>query len=97
VNFNGNATPTARDSLNLSTITDEGTGQYLLNFTNAFDNTGYSSPSAGADSTGTGRRIACPHADDEVTTTYYKLQIVNDNGSRLDAEYLHSASFGDLA
>ena len=96
-NFNGNSTPTARKSLNLSSITDLGAGQYTLTFTNAFADSDYASPSAGADSTGTGRRIACPHADDTATTTSYKLQIVNDGGTRLDGEYIHTATFGDLA
>jgi len=35
VNFNGTGTIAARDSLNLSSLTDNGTGQYTVNFSNA--------------------------------------------------------------
>ena len=41
VNFNGTGTIAARDSLNLSSLTDSGTGQYNVNFTNAFAATNY--------------------------------------------------------
>lgn len=36
VNFNGTGTIAARDSLNLSSLTDNGTGQYSVNLSNAF-------------------------------------------------------------
>lgn len=35
INFNGTGTPTARASFNVSSITDNGTGTYTINFTNA--------------------------------------------------------------
>jgi hypothetical protein len=36
VNFNGTGTIAARDSFNVSSLTDNGTGDYTVNFTNAF-------------------------------------------------------------
>ena len=42
VNFNGTGTVTIRDSFNVSSITDAGTGLYTINFTNALSNTNYS-------------------------------------------------------
>jgi hypothetical protein len=42
VNFNGTGTIAARDSLNLSSLTDNGTGDYLANTTSAMDNGNYS-------------------------------------------------------
>jgi len=36
INFNGTGTITARGSLNLSTLVDNGQGDYTVNFTNAF-------------------------------------------------------------
>ena len=42
VNFNGQGTPAARDSFNLSSITDNGTGAYGLTFANAFSNGNFS-------------------------------------------------------
>jgi len=42
VNFNGTGTIAARDSENVSSLTDNGTGDYTVNFSNAFATTGYS-------------------------------------------------------
>jgi hypothetical protein len=42
VNFNGTGTPAIRGSFNVSSITDNGTGDYTVNFTNAMPNTTYS-------------------------------------------------------
>ena len=41
VNFNGTGTVAIRDSFNVSSITDNGTGQYTINFTTAMPNTNY--------------------------------------------------------
>ena len=41
INFNGDGTPTARSSYNVSTITDHGTGDFTINFTNNMSNTNY--------------------------------------------------------
>jgi hypothetical protein len=42
VNFNGTGTVAIRASYNVSSITDNGTGLYTVNFTNAFADTNYS-------------------------------------------------------
>ena len=41
VRFNGTGTVTINDSFNVSSITDNGTGNYNVNFTNAFANANY--------------------------------------------------------
>jgi hypothetical protein len=41
-NFDGTGTIAARDSLNLSSLTDNGTGDYTVNFTSAFGAAEYS-------------------------------------------------------
>ena len=41
VNFNGDNTVAISDSFNVSSITDENTGRYFVNFTTDFDNTNY--------------------------------------------------------
>lgn len=41
VNFNGAGTVAIRDSFNVSSITDNGTGDYTINFTNALPNANY--------------------------------------------------------
>jgi len=42
INFNGTGTPSIRASGNISSITDNGTGDYTLNFSNSMPNTNYS-------------------------------------------------------
>ena len=42
VNFNGTGTVAIRDSFNVSSITDNGTGDYTINFTTAMPNANYS-------------------------------------------------------
>jgi len=42
VNFNGTGTVAIRGSFNVSSITDNGTGAYTINFTNAMPDTNYS-------------------------------------------------------
>jgi hypothetical protein len=41
VNFDGTGTPSIRGSFNVSSITDNGTGDYTLNFTTAMPNANY--------------------------------------------------------
>lgn len=41
VNFNGTGTVSIRDQFNVSSITDNGTGDYTVNFTNALENNSY--------------------------------------------------------
>jgi len=54
VNFNGTGTPAIRASGNVSSITDNGLGDYTVNFTNAMADANYSviSSSEGANSVG---------------------------------------------
>jgi uncharacterized protein (AIM24 family) len=42
VNFNGTGTVAIRSSFNVSSITDNGVGDYTINFTNAMPDTNYS-------------------------------------------------------
>ena len=41
VNFNGTGTPAINGSFNVSSITDNGTGDYTINFTTAMPNANY--------------------------------------------------------
>ena len=41
VNFDGTGTIAARDSENVSSLTDNGTGEYTVSFSNSFSNTNY--------------------------------------------------------
>lgn len=41
VNFNGTGTVAIRDSFNVASITDQGTGDYTINFTNSLSNANF--------------------------------------------------------
>ena len=56
VNFNGTGTPSIRASGNVSSITDNGTGNYTINFTNALVDANYSVSGIASDVGGTGNR-----------------------------------------
>jgi len=47
VNFNGTGTIASRDSLNVSGLTDNGTGDYTINVSSAMTNTSYAIPTNG--------------------------------------------------
>ena len=44
INFNGTGTVAIRDSGNVSTLTDNGTGSYTVSFSNAMGNANYAAP-----------------------------------------------------
>ena len=45
VMFNGSSAPTTADSLNVGSLTDNGSGDYIINRTNAMNNANYSTSS----------------------------------------------------
>jgi|13_taG_2_1085334.scaffolds.fasta_scaffold41898_3 hypothetical protein len=49
VNFNGTGTPAIRDSVNVASLTDRGTGLYTLNYTSNMSSADYSSTGSSAD------------------------------------------------
>ena len=58
VNFNGTGTVAIRASYNVSSITDNGTGDYTINFTNALVDANYSLVTM-SNKSGTGDAIRC--------------------------------------
>lgn len=50
INFDGTGTPSIRASLNVSSITDNGTADYTVNFTNALTDANYAVAGDGATS-----------------------------------------------
>jgi hypothetical protein len=55
VNFNGTGTPAIRASANVSSLTDNGTGDYTINFTNAMPDGNYVWAATGGDGAGVGQ------------------------------------------
>jgi hypothetical protein len=99
VNFNGAGTIAARDSFNVSSLTDNGTGIYTINYSNAFASADYSflgsgrSLSAGAiEILGLNDTSASPTAS--TTRVGFKRADLN---SFIDGTYAFAGVFGDLA
>ena len=84
------STTTFYDSFNFASVTDNGTGDYTVTFTNAMSGTRYS-PVTG-----------CYSADGDITnaaneaTTSYKIRTFEDTGSAKDVDCF-STTHGDLA
>ena len=91
VNFNGTGTVAIRDSYNVSSITDVGTGGYRLNYTNALSNSAYSVVSTswyvGVTATFSGIY--------SLSTSSCDMQTVNPSGTAYDASDCFVAIFGN--
>ena len=81
VNFNGTGTVAIRASFNVSSITDNGTGNYTVNFTNAMTDANYCVQATGTDVTEAGVESAA-----DMTTTTVKIRTHNSGGTAIDRE-----------
>ena len=97
VNFNGTSTVAIRDSENVSSITDNGTGYYTANFTTAMSDTNYISVgTAGGTGTNTLMNLS-QYYSSAPTTTSCPLNTVYQNGSNADPVYVGVTILGGQA
>jgi hypothetical protein len=82
VNFNGTGTPAIRGSANVSSITDNGTGDYTVNFTTAIVDANYSAAYTVSLSTGAGFSET---TNSGLATTTARIRSVNNAGTLVDA------------
>ena len=101
VNFNGTGTVAIRASGNVSSITDNGTGDYTVNFTTAMSDANYSKVATAStapsnvpqgclvDYSRTGNVVTAP------TASTFRISIVEMSGvfSAVDATYINAAAF----
>jgi len=108
INLNG-PTGSARDSLNLSSVTDHASGEFSTNVSSAFANINYSNTTSQSSNTdiqnraytfvgmhqsgGSGTAIVAP------TTSVYRFLISGGStlGTNYDAVYIDVHTMGDLA
>ncbi len=69
VNFDGTSTVTIRNSLNVSSITDNASGDYTINFASALSNNGYAAVFGAGSQTGGQSRIVMEQHDSPTRTT----------------------------
>ena len=96
VNFNGTGTIAARDSENVSSLTDHGTGDYSTNFTNAFANTNYAT--ACMTNGGGAGAVMAPYSTATLDVSSQRMGTRRtDTFNAQDSEYVNYAYYGDLA
>jgi hypothetical protein len=100
VNFNGTGTVAIRASGNVSSITDNGTGDYTVNFTTALPDANYAvvgsvSANAGVRAGGQVAVASSGGAGTEVapTTTAIRFQVTDGANTMLDPKYANIAIF----
>jgi hypothetical protein len=72
VNFNGTGTVAIRAQFNVSSITDNGTGDYTVNFTTAMVDANYAAMGMGVNAAN--QEIITRHASIAPTTTTFRLR-----------------------
>jgi len=87
VNFNGTGTVAIRASGNVSSITDNGTGDYTINFTTAMPDANYIVHVTAFSSGSTALFLAGASTYSQ-TTTAFRLAIRNQTTTLTDAEYI---------
>lgn len=95
INFNGQNTPTARDSFNISSLTDNATGVYAPNFSSILSNANYGTTCGphGGDASSVNYALGIA----STTTALVNLRNQNANGGQEDNTQNNAAIHGDLA
>ena len=94
VNFNGTGTIAARDSLNVASLTDVGTGNHTINLTNNFSDANYNASAVSG--TGTSLRNIS-QANTQASSSFSIYTGANNTTAPSDAEYNYLTLYGDLA
>jgi hypothetical protein len=92
INFNGEGTIATRDSLNVTSITDNGTGDYYVTIANDMASVNYSTTTAGRVGGGVSTNDA-----GENTATRLALGALGADGGRGDIDTVCATVHGDLA
>lgn len=101
VNFNGTGAVAINTSFNVTSITDNNTGDYTVNFTTAFSSANYSVSGACADTAASrillayGSNVAGTWTYVAPTTTALRIGVSTFNGFFADASIVNVACFGN--
>ena len=97
VNFNGTGTIAVRDSLNNSSLTDNGTGDYTVTMSNAMANANYGMSSTAGRLANDGAFLTNPIGTYSNTTTTHRIKGLYQDGGALDMNMMSNDIKGDLA
>lgn len=93
VNFNGTGTVAIRASYNVSSITDNGIGDYTVNFTTAMPDANYAIHVNGAEgNTNFARNASVPYQS-APTSTAFRFAVADAANNLLDSAYTYAAIF----
>jgi len=99
VNFDGDGTVTIRDNFNVSSITDNGSGDYTINFASSFSNNDYCCVIQHSidPHNGTSHGVTYIYSESEQTTSAIRMKNMNPSASSqgIDKEVVCAAIFGD--
>jgi hypothetical protein len=93
VNFNGSGTPAIRDSGNVSSITDNGTGNYDVNFSSAMPDANYVISGVSGESGAMANHRAVSVYNDALQTTYCEIKVGGDTSTHYDDSIILIAVF----
>jgi hypothetical protein len=103
INFNGTGTVAIRESMNVSSITDNASGKYTTNFSSSFSSTNYALAGYARrdNDNDTAAMIITANASDAKTTSAFRVKInYADNGGSVNVTDTSEAGehfMGDLA
>lgn len=97
VNFNGTGTVAIRDSLNVSSITDNAVGDYTINYTTSFSSINYCAVgSAGEGDTNFNRLVTTDYTSSRTVSAIRILVSVAQLAAAEDPLFACVACFGDF-
>ena len=95
INFNGQNTVAIRDSHNVSSITDNGTGNYNVTMANAMANVNYCVTAVSGRGGGEDMHALVPQSNFNFTTTQFRILTLQAWDTAHDASYVGATVFGD--
>jgi hypothetical protein len=94
VNFNGTGTVAIRASGNVTSITDNGTGDYTVNFTTALPDANYAAVGIGPNIANSGGAYQLATNDAAApTSSQYRVNVQTAGGAQSDRAYIFMAFF----
>lgn len=97
VNFNGTGTIAARDSLNLSSLTDSSTGNYVINFSSNFSDGNFSAVAIAGNNSDSNPGQNGVFTVGHTTASASSIETSNTSNTNNDWAQISHVSHGDLA
>jgi hypothetical protein len=96
-NLNGTGTIALRGSLNISSVVDNGTGDYTFNWSSAMTDANYALTAQSSGSSGFFLFVSSRISDTKTASAYRVVVVRNDVGDTDDPTFVNAAIHGDLA